>query len=306
MEQAGELPPPFRMPPDSSGPANATEVDWIRIARTAIASGTVVLAAGLIAVTSAATLRIGPFGIAASAGGPSSIFHADVIPPSHPGHGGSDLSAQPTMLIAQDPGDEMWRQLLAGEGGSQHDSPISVASISALQPLRSVPTMAYRVIDAPLAWTKLSAIHTIDAWGAAIASAGGPQSSIFGKLLDPHVPTETAPFGTTASGTEATSTSTSSQSTQTSSPPAQSSPPPAVTSASNAPPVVTAQAPIPPILPPPPPQNSDTPPPSGGSSSGTTTPTSPVPEPANWITFILGFGLVGFGLRRNGRRPKAA
>jgi hypothetical protein len=46
----------------------------------------------------------------------------------------------------------------------------------------------------------------------------------------------------------------------------------------------------------------------GGSSGGTSNPppVSVVPEPSTWMMMILGFGVIGFALRRRRKAARAA
>ncbi len=313
MEQIGDLPIPSPENPDTTGSAATFDIDWIRIARTAIVSGACVLATGLIAVTSAATLRIGPFNTAASSSPPSPFLHPDAgVRPNVARVSGGMAGISP-MLIAQDPGDDAWQRLLAGGPTAQNDLPISVTSLKAPITLGAVPKITYNVVEMPLGWMKLSAIRAMAALAPVIAFSAAPQSSLFTKNADPHPAadtTSTQQTASTADGSTATATG-SSQPAQAVAQKSQPDPTPAAAISAPTAPVQTAQATLPPIIlpPPPPPQTDDTPPPSDGATDPSTpsTPAASVPEPASWISFIVGFGLIGLGRRaaRNRTTPTA-
>jgi hypothetical protein len=72
----------------------------------------------------------------------------------------------------------------------------------------------------------------------------------------------------------------------------------------SAPPIIVApptQVTPPPIVTPP--AEPPAPPTDAGSGDTPPSPVLPVPEPAAWTCFIIGFGLIGFGYRRRQRSP---
>jgi hypothetical protein len=293
MEQMEDLPAHLLGPPVVTGGIAAPDIEMIGMVRSAILSGGVVLAMSLIAVASAATLHIGPFTHKENTPARGVSIHLDGSSAPASESGAPEVPVYPSMLIAQDPGDEAWQRMLAVASDAPHNLPISVTAIGAVKPIGALPALAYRTMDVSPVWAKLSAIQSIGAWGPFILTPGSPQSSLFTKTTEPHetpesaiisapvtsTPTSPAPDSTPAPALTLTATPDPS-------PPTPPTPSPAVTAPS-----------VPPVIfqaPPPPPANTGSSQPSGSL----TPPVSPVPEPASWMSFIIGFGLIGFLRRR--------
>lgn len=291
MEQTEDLPALFLDPPVSAGRVTAPDIEVIGMVRTAIVSGGLVLAASLIAVASAATLHIGPFTHKDGAPASRVAIHLDGFSPPAATPAPGDAPAYPEMLIAQDPGDEAWQQMLASASGAPHNLPISVTMIGAVKPIGA---LGWRTMDAPATWAKLSAIGGIGAWGPFVIIPGSPPGGLFTKSTDPHETMESATVAAIAANTPSppagASDSAPAPASTTSSDPAPSTSP--------TPPAAVTPPPSPPAIfrAPPPPLAAD-----AGSSNPSGTPTllvAPVPEPASWISFIIGFGLIGLTCRR--------
>jgi hypothetical protein len=307
-----------RRPKRGGAAALRPDAEAIRIATTAIASAGFVLTTGLIAMASAATLQIGPFKTPAA--------HKPDLLPRLVEEAGSvsapDFAAAATtpgyalMLIAEDPGADAWRRMLAGGPEGMAAIPIRVAPIGAVSPLMSVPAIASRVMPAPTAWMKLSALEGSWSWDAIVTGADAMQASLFSKLST--APTTEA--GAVPPSPPAAETPTSAPVKETSAPPAATTTPavdpkPTQSAAStvpqtptpplaSAPPIIVApptQVTPPPIVTPP--AEPPAPPTDAGSGDTPPSPVLPVPEPAAWTCFIIGFGLIGFGYRRRQRSP---
>jgi hypothetical protein len=278
MEQMEHLPALFL---DSTGSARriaVPDIEVIGMVRTAILSGGIVLATSLIAVASAATLHIGPFTRNDSAPAPGIVaIHPDGFSPPAPIS--TDTPDYPPMLIARDPGDEAWQRMLASASGAPRNLPISVTTIDAVKPIGATLAIVWRAMDAPPTWARLSAIGDLRGWGAFI--------------VIPAVPTSAASTPTPSVAAPDNSPGPTQTATPDPAPPVSPTPPPAATP----PPAIFEQ---PPASPPPAP-------PATGSGSLPVTPTppaSPVPEPTSWISFIIGFGLIGLMRRRTAKQPR--
>ncbi|WP_404711751.1 PEP-CTERM sorting domain-containing protein [Sphingomonas sp. MMS24-J13] len=295
MEQMEDLSALFLDPPGSAGRLGAPDIELIGMVRTAIVSGGLVLATSLIAVASAATLHIGPFTHKDSARAPSVSIHLDGISSPATAPPSADTPIYPEMLIAQDPGDEAWQRMLAGASGAPHDLPISVTPIGAVKPIGATATLAYRTLDAsPPTWGKLSAISGLAAWDPFIVIPGSPTNDLFTKSAETAERVAVAALATSTPGPLTAAAD------STPAPALTTTPDPAPSTSPTLPQAVTAP-PSPPAVFHAPPPPSPTSPAGTGSSNQPGTPTppvTPVPEPASWISFIIGFGLIGFTRRR--------
>jgi hypothetical protein len=285
-----------------SVPGAVPSIDWVDIAKTAIASGAFVFATGLIAVASAATLRIGPFNYATANEANISVILATTTASAKSPDFATAATAPapfPTMLIVADPGADAWQRMLSGEPTLPRTMPIQTATVSIAPPPVTVPAFAAGMSPSPPAWMMLSAIRGIWGWGAASVVTSAAQESLFGKAADAAEPADSPPPAPAPTLDTAPPTATvkplPDQPRAASIPPATT--PPSTPPVSVARPPVTAlpivTSPTPPVVQPP------TQPSNGGQDDAPPVPTSPVPEPASWIGFIIGFGLIGLARRRS-------
>ncbi len=280
---------------------------WLDIAKYALGSAGFVLSAGLIVVASGAALRIGPVRHADGSAIPSVRPWLESDAPAPPSGSETEGSDNAPMLIAEDPGPEVWSRLISGEEVSPTGATLARPANFVFRPVK-IPDLALKAITvqqwptemlaAPSVFTGPLLAHTtpddrsapVTRENADQPAAVGPQGNGNGNGNDGNNDKGTVPPPKTGSSS---TTPTKPSSSSRPPPPAQVTPPP--------PPSV--------FLPPPPdsrpPGNPPPPPDQGGSD-----PVSSVPEPNGWACLLTGFGAIGAVLRRrkgqSGPAPRRA
>lgn len=261
---------------------------WLDLAKYALGSAGAVLSAGVIVVASGAAISTGAARNQARTILPSlqALIAGDSRDQIY--RLGND-AAPDTMLIAQDPGPELWARLVSGESPAIDPSAVDVRPLALALQNMTVPSLQLRAITTQKWPIGLAATPSFFALPPTSQGQGasGPLAD------DPAASDPPAAFaGPGQPGPKDTGTAPEQNPTS----PVTSSAPPLPSRN----PVIFRPAPS--GLPSPPASGESPPfPPSGPVVGG---PAGAVPEPSTWTSFILGFGLIGSAIRR-ARRPAA-